>query len=120
MTVLTSNAVCAGNGNREQILPKFIELHSPKEHDFELSRGGLEGRCQAKWDERVGWGIRQGHQVEVGEQDGRVRQSGQGGGAWEDEGEGREEGGGQGSWAGSFQQPCFCKRQEWAPISKSF
>ena len=39
----------------------------------------------SKWDERVGWGIRQGHQVEVGEQDGRVRQSGQGDGGWEDE-----------------------------------
>ena len=39
-----------------------------------------------KWDERVGWGVREGHQVGVGEQDGRVRESGQGGVGWEDEG----------------------------------
>ena len=39
-----------------------------------------------KWDERVGWGVREGHQVGVGEQDGRVRESGQGCGGWEDEG----------------------------------
>ena len=72
----------------------------PRSHDFELSRGGLEGQCQAKWDERVGWGIRQGHQVEMGEQDGRVRQSGQGGGGWEDEGGrwGRGRGTGQLGW----------------------
>ena len=73
----------------------------PRSHDFELSRGRLEGWWQGKWDERVGWGVREGHQVEVGEQHGRVRESGQGGGGWEDEGGRWGRGtGGQGRWAG--------------------